>query len=222
MNHSWLSKEGVTAIISLLSALGVAFIGYMSMKLQTEVENINGKIKHEELMLEIKRFEASQKKEKDELIKTFVPTLVNGDEKKKSEVLALLFVLYPNDAGDILSRIRSALNQEQSSKMSWVIEKAIEVNQDTGEWGIVIGADPTFEAAQHEIKRAKANNYSAKVYSKGSWFRTVIGPFPNKDDAERANIAVKRKLNDTAFVVNYIKWCGATEVNQDFVRCTDK
>lgn len=219
MQQKTLSTQGFTAAISLLSALGVAFIGYMSVNLQTDVENLDKKIKHEELMLEIKRFEAEQKKQRDELIKNFVPRLVNGDKSEKDEVLALLFVLYPNDASDILSRIGAALSNDRTGELEKILEKAGKVDSQTGDWGIVISSDGSLSEASYEVQNAKLHNYSANIYLKGRWYATVIGPFPNSDSAERANLVIKTKLNDTAFVVNYKKWCGKQQIIDNYISC---
>ncbi|ATG79762.1 MULTISPECIES: hypothetical protein [unclassified Pseudoalteromonas] len=219
MKDSKFSVQGFIAVLSLLSALGVAFIGYMSVNLQTEVENLDKKIKHEELMLEIKKFEATQKQMKEKLITSIVPKIVSGNGKEKDEVLALLFVLYPNDAEEILRRVGSALNQDSANKFSDTIQRASEINIDTGEWGIVISSDSELTAANHEVEKAKKHNYSASIYKRGRWFATVIGPFPNEVNADKANIAIRRNLNDTSFIINFKKWCGKQVKNKQYYEC---
>jgi hypothetical protein len=223
------NMQTITALLSFISAVGVIFIGYMFVKLQAEVERLDQKIKHEEIMFEIKKFEASQRQEKNKLIIKYIPKLIYGGEKVKKELLDVLSVLYPNDAENIMRNIDNTLKQKkvglEEKEAGAVTNKKVTVKKDTNDtpkWGIAVGSDKSIEAAEYEVLRAKDQNYSPMIYKKGRRYVTIIGPFSNWWKADRVTKRVQKKLNETSYIINYHKWCGQQVSKDHYVECKMK
>jgi hypothetical protein len=96
----------------------------------------------------------------------------------------VLFVLYPNEAKDILSRVAESLGEKSAAELEQSIEQAKVLNEKVGDWAIAIESDTTLESAEHEAGIARELGYSPTIYLRDSWFVTTIGSFPNQAEAE--------------------------------------
>jgi hypothetical protein len=57
------------------------------------------------------------------------------------------------------------------------------------------------------VLRASRAGFSPTLYQKEGWYRTTVGPYPTRPDADRANIAVRATLRSGAYVINLKSWC---------------
>jgi hypothetical protein len=220
----------VTAVLSLVAALGVAFIGFLQaeitssieqdrlaleqarLELQTEIDRLNASMGQEELALAKLQFEAEQRTRRDNIIREYVPKLTSSNEEEKQIAVAVLFVIYPNEARDILSKVAEALNEEQAETFEILIKQAQSLDVKTGDWAVAISVDTDLDGAEWEVKVANEQGYDAVIYHKGNWFITIIGSFPTEVEAESAKITVRSTFpggayRETAYVVNLNSWC---------------
>ena len=92
-----------------------------------------------------------------------------------------------------------------------------------GQWGIIIGANKTFAAAEDEVKAAIKEGISkneVQIYQRNDWFRTVI-IFSNREQAEE-KISKPRTIPDSAYIVNFNSWCPkkAKVEEQNYFQCS--
>jgi hypothetical protein len=208
-----------TAVLSLVSALGVAYLSYQS-------KNIETSIKREEIAFEQAKFDSERKNRDTENLKIIIPKIVSKDEQETKIGMATLFVLFESRAKDILESVNSALTDQQRAALKDQIQPALQRAQEletrTDAWIIVVGGDKTINDARDEIEKAKRAGYSATLYLKQDWYRTTVGPFPTKSDAERANIAVSATLRNGAYVVNLQTWCPKQSPKDSYIECQDQ
>lgn len=95
-------------------------------------------------------------------------------------------------------------------------------DEKAGEWAVVISVDKSLagEGALYEVEVAKDQGYVAVIYRKGDWYFTIIGPFPNEVEAEKAKLIVRSKFpggsyRETAYVINLNSWCPQHEPTDD-------
>ena len=205
-----------TAVLSLISALGVAYLGYQSKTVETSV-------KREEIAFEQAKFDTEQKNRDTENLKLIVPKIVSNDEQEVKVGMTTLFVLFQSRAKDILESVNSALTEQQKAALKDQLQPALQRAQELGAltdaWIIVVGGDKTVEDAKDELERAKRAGYTPTLYLKQGWYRTTVGPFPTKTDGERANIAVGATLRNGAYVVNLKSWCPKQSPKDNYVEC---
>lgn len=210
----WLNIS--TAVLSLVSALGVGFLAYQG-------KNIDANVKREEIALEQTKFDTEQRNRENENLKIIIPKLVSKDEQQVKEGMTTLFVLFRSNAGEILESVNSALTQQQrealKDQLQPALERAKELETISDAWIIVVGGDKQLGDAQPEVDKAKRAGYSAALYLKQGWFRTTVGPFPTQADAERTNIAVRATLRNGAYVVNLKSWCPTQYAKNGYVEC---
>lgn len=87
------------------------------------------------------------------------------------------------------------------------------------EWVIIAGADSSVEAALDEVKKFKELKYSVDIYKKESSFRTVIGPFRDKN-AMSAALPEIRKVRKDSYPVILKTWCKSPERRDGYIECT--
>jgi cell division septation protein DedD len=206
-----------TAALSLVSALGVAYLSYQTKNVETDV-------KREEIAFEQAKFDTEQKNRDAENLKAIVPKIVSKDEQEVKVGMTTLFVLYQSRAKDILETVNSALTEQQRAALKDQIQPALaraqqlETLNDT--WIIVVGGDRSLDEAADEVSRAQRAGYTPTLYLKQGWYRTTVGPFPTKSDADRTNIAVSATLRNGAYVVNLKSWCPQPSPKDKYVECT--
>ncbi|MDV8152201.1 hypothetical protein R5L37_10550 [Acinetobacter pittii] len=90
---------------------------------------------------------------------------------------------------------------------------------DVQEWIIIAGADSSVKAALDEVKKFKELRYSVGIYKKENSFRTVVGPFQDKNAGLVALVEV-REIRKDSYLVNLKTWCKNSERKDSFVECT--
>ena len=107
-------------LLNILATLGVAIIGLLGVQLSNRVQEVqirlDTELKNAQLELDRRRFEAEQQVRHDEIIIRYIPSVIGDSEKERREALAVLYVLFPNEAGGILQSAVDALDQETASE----------------------------------------------------------------------------------------------------------
>lgn len=201
-----------SAVLSAVSALGVAYLSFQSKSIETESNN-------QKIAFERNKFDSEQNNRKEETLKTLIPLIVSKDEQQAKAGTATLLVLFSNESKNILDKINSALNEEQKKALQPSLQRADQLQQQPDKWCIIVGGDKDLEEAKYEVGRAQKAGFPAALYLKGGWYRTVVGPFPSEPDAVSSNIAVRAKLRNDAYVVNLDSWCAARSDKGDFNQC---
>lgn len=221
----------VTPALALISALGVAVIGVLgniqlgdirseTSAAKTEVEKLSVGVKAEQVALEQQRFDAEQQVRKDGIIMECVPKLLSADSTERDVALATLFVLYPNEANDILFRVAESLGHEQGEALKPAIRQAETLDVRVGSWAVVSASTSTLEEAQLEVGRAEDEGYTPVViYKRGEWFGTTVGDFPSQEEAASAKIAIRSKIREGAYVVNLQSWCPNPTAKEGYYQC---
>jgi hypothetical protein len=215
-NSNWLVI--LTAGLSLVSALGVAYVSY-------QTKNVETTVKREEIAFEQAKFDIEQKNRNNENLKIIIPKLVSNDEQEVKVGMTTLFVLFRSDAKGILESVNSALTEQQRADLKDQLQPALQRAKDleklSDAWIIVVGGDKPIGDAKDEIERATRAGYSPTLYLKQGWYRTTVGPFPTQSDAERTNIAVRATLRNGAYVVNLKSWCAKPSPKDGYVDCPE-
>jgi len=216
----------VTVLTPLLAAIATitsAYFAFVATSAKTQVDALNVALKEQEVALEQRRLEAEQQARKEGIITTYVPKLVSGDEAERRAATAVLFVLYPNEAKDILARVAASVGDEAKPALEAVVVQAEALASRTGPWAIVAASEATLERAQAEVERAKAQGYSpTMIYKQDEWFNVVVGSFPTQNEAQQALVAIRAKIRDNAFVVDLSAWCNAPVGRGAYFECQPK
>jgi hypothetical protein len=214
----------LTVVLSAISAISVAFIGfYGSMRLEQIRNQLVTETQAQTIQLEQQKLDAQQRGRLEKNLIAYVPKLVGLNEGDRKEAVAVLFILYPNDARDIIHRATASLSDDQKIVFQPTIEKAEALAVDTGSWTIVIGSDSTLESAQFEARNAAKKGYTpAVIYKRDKWFVTTVGSYPTQELAQSDTIAVRSKIRSSAFPVNLNSWCLNRKQGNDYTECVAK
>lgn len=215
------------AIISnILTPVLIAIIGLVgSLKLESirsEISKSTLALETRKVDLERGRFDAEQHAQVDSVLAKYVPDVLHWDGWKHRPAIATLFVLYPNEAKNILSRIAQSVvhNPDYTPWFMPFVQLAESLDIMTGSWIVVIGSYPSLETAQSEGNRANQQGYTPVViYKRHEWFVTTVGDFPNQREADRALIPIRAKIKDGAFVVNLHSWCPGSVKRNGYYEC---
>ena len=151
-----------------------------------------------------------------------IPKLINGSDNDVKIALATLHILHPNRVENILNQFANVIGKEKLQKIRLVNDT---IPSNINEWYIVFGGFHTAEGARKWLIRAKDLNKTipSQIYYRKDTYRTLIGPFPAKEDAELFNISVKEILTNQAYVVSN-EWCknpGPLEQAVDITKCSN-
>jgi len=94
------------------------------------------------------------------------------------------------------------LNQKQVEVAKQTELKITEVKPSRS-WIIVAGADKSLSESQFEAKKFK----NTQIYKQGLLYRTIVGPYATKKEAEDALVPVKQQININAYVTTFEDWC---------------
>jgi hypothetical protein len=208
-----------TAVLSALTAVGVAYLSYRSNTLQADINKINAISKTEEVALARNKFEDEQKVRRDKTVSENIPRLLGSNDSERRIAIAVLFTLYPNEAKDVLTTVNQAQNENPATDLAPLIIKAEQLNKTTGEWIIVIGSDSSLDQAKPEAQKAKANGFSPTIYKRGNWYATAVGPYATDVEATSANISVRSTLGRDSFVSNFNTWCRQPANRGEYFDC---
>lgn len=116
--------------------------------------------------------------------------------------LTLLQVGDHERARTMLVRARDEFKSKQAGANLDLLDA---LTSGMGPWIVIFGADTTFDAAQHEVKRAEVRNYSPMIVKRNGSFRS-IAVFDDKADADKA-LAVVKQFRPDAYIVRKRTWC---------------
>jgi hypothetical protein len=172
---------------------------------------------------EPEKLKADQQARLEKTLLEYIPKLVGAKESERKTAIAVLFILYPNDAKVMLDRTTASLSDEQKTMLQPTVQQAEALAAKTGAWSIVMGSDATVEGAQFEATQARKQGYTpAVIYQQEKWFVTTVGSYPNQEAAMSDTIAVRSKLRSSAFPVNVKSWCTNPVDQGGYVACGAK
>jgi formylglycine-generating enzyme required for sulfatase activity len=88
-----------------------------------------------------------------------------------------------------------------------------------GDWTVVVGSDTSLSDAEWEADKARQQGYNPAIYLRDNWYVTTAGPFPTKEEAESAKIAVQATIRESARVVNLNDWCTQPVESNGYFEC---
>ena len=190
-------------LLSALSALGVAYFAFVSTTTKTETDS---GFRDREISLEQTKFDAAVRQRFEDGILKVLAQILSKNEEDRLVGRATLLTLYPDRAEDVLKTVASVSGTPETKAALQAQANAVEsLAKDT--WVVVAGGDTTLESANTEVARASKADLTATVYHRAGSYRTVVGPFPTRSDADRANIAVRAYLRSDAYPVRLSTWC---------------
>lgn len=209
----------VTAVLSVFSALGVAYLAYLGAFAESKVKGEEVGVQRAQITLQQSQFNAEVKRRDEERLMALIPLILHSDHGKVREGTVTLRLLMPERAPDILRVVETALTAAERQRLQPTVQASTRAAAALGDWVIVIGGDRALEPAQHEASRAVKEGHTPTIYQREGWYRTAIGPFPTRNDAESANIAARATLNQTAYVVSLPSWCPNSTRQDGYVTC---
>jgi hypothetical protein len=253
-----LATVAVAAIAAAASIFGAVYAGLGNSKaadlqsrtnaaerqVQEAVGSLQAGSQSEQQSLEQAKFVADQEAHRTELLQTYIPELLHGTDNQQAEARAILFVLFPNDIGDVIKRTQAAvettrntgtqdltewLKAVQSNQLQALSDEADKLNSSTGEWAIVLGAYESPATAASLASAAEAKGYTpAFVYKRAVdgdpsaqlAYPVVLG-YPSESEADSVLLAIRTEPRSAgAFVVNLNKWCPTAEPDPTGPRTT--
>lgn len=209
----------ITASISFISIAAVMIVGYMIINMKSQIEELYQKIEYGNRKVEINDYEDSKREKKNRLIFKYLLTSIYGSEIAEDKFFDILKIFYPDDAQYLMQHIDFIMSDSGDGSDEYALMKEDQQNGIKKEWGIVVGSDKSIGAAEYELRRAKDQNFSAKIYKKGRRFMTILGPFANHNKVKEIIPLVKKDLNKTSYVINYHTWCKQQVARDQYVEC---
>ncbi len=210
-------------VISLISAVLVAFISFYGNYRINQLQNqLDQQRLDNEILLAQSRFEEEQRARRDTILSNWVPLLVSDDAAERNRALAVLFAIYPDDVYTILTTVSESQGQgvAANSDLQAALASAESLSELVGEWVVIVTTLPTLPEAQASALEAEALGYVVAIYQFApDSFSVAIGPFPARDDANRANIAVRAQLNQGAYTLNITQECPQPQPQEGYVAC---
>lgn len=197
----------IPTVLSLVSALGVAYLTYMSTTVKTDSDTV---LRNREINLEQTKCDAAERERYDQNVVKIIAQVLGKTEQERATGIATLRTLYPERAEQVLQTIASTV-EEPRTKATLEAEAKSAQRLAVDSWVVVAGADASLADAQVERTRASGAGLTANIYHRAGSFRTVVGPFPTRADADRANIAVRGVLRNDAYPARLTTWCPASK-----------
>jgi hypothetical protein len=213
-----------TVVLSVISTLLVAFIGIYGSSRLEEIKNQAAAATQEKtIQLEREKLKSEQQARLEKILLQYVPKLVGSNEAERKNAIAILFILYPNDAKTYIDRAAASLGTDEKAVLQTTIEQAQGLDAKTGPWTIVVGSDLSLEDAKAEVQNAAKQGYTpAVIYKRNQWFGTTVGNYPSQEVANSENVAVKSKIRNSAFAVDLGSWCPSRAPRDGYIECTNK
>lgn len=104
------------------------------------------------------------------------------------------------------TQVVSALNT-QVQRNETALAKITPAPSVTGQWLVVVGAEPTAAAAEFERQKLARTYPQAKVIQRDGFYRTVI-PFDTTTEARAANAAIEKSTGTVPYIRSEADWCG--------------
>ncbi len=200
------------ALVSAAAVVGVGLLTYFSNKDASA-------LKAQEVALAQNRFDADERKRFEETVSRLVPHFFEEDQQKQDAALATLLALYPDRVQEIVAAIKSASSGKATVELQSAVDRVAAIPTQDSNWYIVVGGDKTAASAASEVDKARKLGYSTALFLRDSWYRTTVGPFPSRMDAERENIAVRQSIGRGSYIVNIATWCPKPRQGKEAIEC---
>ncbi len=135
--------------------------------------------------------------------------LLQQEDPKIEEAISQI-----NKAQEQLGFAREQIKEISSSQPS-------PQSQISDQWGVVIGADSSIEAAKDEVNTAKNRGFEdVMILRRDGWYRTVIR-FSSKKEAEVALPDISNEIRESSYIRNLNEWCEiiSDSKSQEFKEC---
>lgn len=190
----------LSVLVSVISSIVVSVITSRANLTTKQIDSDT------QTRLDQNKYDFSREERKDKRLSENIPKLISSNESERKTAKAVIVYFYPDEAETILKAVAITVGGPQQQELTLNKQQVESINSQS--WGIVIGGDTTLESAQTEVNRAKNNGYDLiRIYYRQKYYRTTIGNFPTREEAERANISVSAKIRDSSYVVNLNTWC---------------
>lgn len=190
------------------------------LRFEQEIERLDLENRTIQVSLEQQRFEADVQNRQDLVIRDYVPLLFSPSDEDVNSALAVLFVLYPNEAKDMLARVSESQGEEFADFLQPAIERAESLAEATGDWVAVVSSFQSRDSAlEHAAEINKGGIYGATVYLIGGYYTTTVGVFPTKESALSETIRIRDDLNTGAFVLNLNSACPRQVERDGYFEC---
>ncbi len=186
---------------------------------ESEIEKLRTDLLVQDSSLEQQRFEAEQRYRREEAAKKFIPMLFSTSEADVDIALAVLFVLYPNEAEGMLRSVAESQSDESKHALQPAIERAESVDDLVGEWIVVVANTETLEDALAFSQVPKDKNYPTTIYTLESMYVVSAGPYSTLTDAESAQIGLRTNVSPGAYILNLNRSCPVRVAREDYIEC---
>jgi hypothetical protein len=197
----------VTAILSVTAVCAVAWLAFRDGPAPAPVRAAE---QRDATSLRQIQFAAQQDRQRQTVVQACIPRLLGESEGDRRSAIAMLFALYPNDAKNILQSASASLPERSKVRATLhdATLRAESLAKLTGEWAVVLTNDPTLADAGAAAYRSRGLlSTPVEIYRRDNRFMTLAVGYPCRADAESAAIALRDRVQDTAFVVNLREWC---------------
>lgn len=200
---AWISKSTSLDIAKLEASARTTANEIEDKKLQEQRD-----ARESSVQMEQARVRDQQDTRRLAFLEKHLPQLLSSKETERRVATALLRIIYPSEAAEVLAQISplaapaTRLAMQQDQKDAEVLRTA------TGDWAIVISADRTFDLAAKWLTGVQSRgNSPAQLYFRDGLYRVTVGSYPTRQLAEQAAIALRPQTRADAYVVAVGRWC---------------
>jgi len=197
----------LTIVTAALAALATVFAATSGLVLQGKVAELETAVSRDQLVLERQVFEADQKARRDVLLGTYVPMLMSTEPGEVQSARAVLFVIFPNEANQILDNALKGATQQQQDALQDVLAEAEVIAAETGTWAIIVATLPDLDSARSLKAVVETDFGPIGLFEKDKMWTVVRTDLPDKETAEGVLISIRSAVREDALVVNFNEWC---------------
>ena len=136
----------VTIAAPVISAIVVAVISQQTNLRLAEIESA---AETASIEIEQSKLREQQDARRQQFMENHLPKLLSANDAERRLGRTLVFVTYPNEAGDLLQlAIPAATTEEAKASLAKVRAEAQAVASATGDWVIVIAGDKSLNPAK--------------------------------------------------------------------------
>jgi hypothetical protein len=184
------------------------------------IGSLNNKVNEQRVNLDVQKFQQDAAAREQDLELRYITKLLSDNPKDQEEATAALVTAYPNDAQRVIDEVRKVTSTPQvAAGLAQASNKANQVAQAVGLWGVVVGSDTSLAAANDEVQHVKEQGLSPTVFLRQGYYATVATGFPDQQTAEAEAITLRAKIRSSSFVVNINSWCPGSTSKEGFTQC---
>jgi len=90
---------------------------------------------------------------------------------------------------------------------------------ETGTYLIIAEGDKDLDAANHQLKKARAISANAILYKREGMYRTVLTGFSSRQNAQNMIARVRAGVNSGTYIGKQSNWCTSTETTPNCLIC---